>query len=164
MIIKLIKDTKKQELESFDSGSEELDIFLKCFAHQNDKSGVGRTFVGFSNNQVVGFMTLCSGSIAFNQLPSEMNKKLPRYPIPAIRIARLAVDKRYQKQGFGKEFLEYCFEKVAAIANLIGVKLVIVDVKDETFGFYKHYGFVSLPTKPNILIMPIETVIKAINR
>ena len=111
MIIKLIKDTKKQELESFDSGSEELDIFLKCFAHQNDKSGVGRTFVGFSNNQVVGFMTLCSGSIAFNQLPSEMNKKLPRYPIPAIRIAAWRLTKDIKNKDLEKSFWNIVLKK-----------------------------------------------------
>ena len=120
MIIKLIKHVKGVELKEFDCGSEELNLFLKCYAQQNDKNRIGRTFVGFEKNTPVGFITLCIGSIAFNELPS--NHKLPRYPIPVIRIARLGVDKSFQRKGYGKELLGFSLEKIALLANFIGAK------------------------------------------
>ncbi len=162
MTIKLIKQVNKQELIDFDCGSEELNVFLKCYAHQNDKNRLGRSFVFFEENVPVGFVTLCSAAIAFNELPKSL--KLPRYPIPAIRIARLGIDRRFQGKGYGKELLSFSLEKVALLANFVGVKFVIVDAKEEARSFYEHYGFVSLPSKPNVLVLPIETVLKAFEK
>ena len=162
MKIELINNINKSDLKGFDCGSEELNTFLKCFAHQNDKSRMGRTFVLMDNSVPAGFVTLCSGSIDFNELPK--NIKLPRYPIPAIRIARLGVDKNYQGKGCGKELLSYSLEKIAFLANFIGVKFVVVDAKDSARLFYEHFGFVSLPSKPNVLILPIETVLRAFDK
>ena len=55
MTIKLIKQVNKQELIDFDCGSEELNAFLKCYAHQNDKNRLGRSFVLFEENVPVGY-------------------------------------------------------------------------------------------------------------
>ena len=159
MIIRLIKETTSEELQSFDCGSEELNLFIKCFARQNDKKRIGRTFVGFLEETPVGFITLCSGSITFDELPKK--EKLPHYPIPIIKIARFGIDKRFQRRGFGKEFLAFSFEKIAVVANLIGVKFVAVDAKDNSKSFYEHFGFVSLPTKPNTLVLPVDLILKA---
>lgn len=159
MIIKLIKDVNSNEISCFDCGSEELNIFLKHYAKQNDNNRLGRTFVFFDDNGPIGFVTLCSASIAFSELPK--NYKLPRYPIPAIRIARLAVDKHYQGQGYGKELLSFSLEKMVILAEYIGVKFVIVEAKEESKTFYEYFGFVSLPNNKNTYILPIDTLAKA---
>ncbi len=158
MNYKTIREVRNQ-LKDFDCGNEDLNIYLKCFAYQNDKSGIGKTFVLFDNNKLVGFVTLCSASIAFKELPK--NIKLPRYPIPAIKIARLAVDKRFQGKGYGKELLRHSLDKIATLSEFIGVKFVTVDAKEESKPFYEKYGFVALPNKKETYILPIELVIKA---
>lgn len=159
MTIDLIKNVDKKILNDFDCGCEELNVFLKCYARQNDKNRMGKTFVLFEGSVAAGFVTLCSGSIDYDELPK--NYKLPRYPIPAIRIARLGVDKRFQGKGYGKELLSFSLEKIALLSGFIGVKFVIVDAKDSAKSFYEHYGFMPLPTSPNALLLPIETVLAA---
>lgn len=159
MNYKPIKEVKNQ-LKDFDCGNNDLNNYLKCFAYQNDKSGIGKTFVLFDDDMVVGFVTLCSASINFEDVPKTI--KLPRYPIPAIKIARLAVDRRYQNKGFGKELLAFSLEKIAMLADYIGVRFVTVDAKEESKTFYEHFGFISLPTKKETYILPIDLVTKLI--
>ena len=61
-------------------------------ALENDRRGLGRTYVAIAEeaDQVIGYVTLCSNSVHFENVPTE---KMPHYPIPAILIARLAVAK-----------------------------------------------------------------------
>ena len=117
MIFKPIKEVRNR-LKDFNCGNADLNTYLKCYAYQNDKSGMGRTFVLFDNDVLIGFVTLCSASLLFDELPKAM--KLPRYPIPAIKIARLAVDERFQGKGYGKELLAFSLEKIALLADYIG--------------------------------------------
>lgn len=159
MNYKPIKEVRN-ELKSFDCGNDDLNEYLKCYARQNDKHGMGRTFVLFEKNDLVGYVTLCSASLLFEDMPKDI--KLPRYPIPAIKIARLAVDKKFQGKGYGKELLAFSLEKIALLAEFIGVRLVVVDAKEESKAFYQHFGFVSLPAKPETYILPIELVTKLI--
>lgn len=159
MNYKPIKEVKNK-VKDFDSGNEELDVYLKRYAYQNDKSGIGRTFVLFDHEDLVGYVTLCSASLLFEEMPKDL--KLPRYPIPAIKIARLAVDKRFQRKGYGKELLAFSLEKIAFLSKFIGVRFVVVDAKEESKTFYEHFGFVSLPNKKETYILPIDLVVKLI--
>ena len=159
MNYKPIKEVRDQ-LKDFDCGNDDLNVYLKCFAYQNDKNGIGKTFVLFDNNQLVGFMTLCSASINFEEAPKGLN--LPKYPIPAIKIARLAVDKRFQGKGYGKELLRHSLDKIATLSTFIGVRFVVVDAKEESKAFYERYGFTPLPNKKRTYILPIDLVKKVI--
>ena len=105
-------------------------------------------------------MTLCSASINFEEAPKGLN--LPKYPIPAIKIARLAVDKRFQGKGYGKELLRHSLDKIATLSTFIGVRFVAVDAKEESKAFYERYGFTPLPNKKRTYILPIELVNKLI--
>ena len=146
MNYKPIKEVRDQ-LKDFDCGNDDLNVYLKCFAYQNDKNGIGKTFVLFDNNQLVGFMTLCSASINFEEAP---------------KGARLAVDKRFQGKGYGKELLRHSLDKIATLSTFIGVRFVVVDAKEESKAFYERYGFTPLPNKKRTYILPIELVNKLI--
>lgn len=155
MNYKPIKEVK-HKLKDFDCGSEDLNTYLKRFAYQNDKSGIGRTFVLLEGDVLIGYVTLCSASLVFENMP--IGIKVPRYPIPAIKIARLAVDKRYHGKGYGKELLAFSLEKVAILSEFIGVRFVTVDTKEESKTFYEHFGFIPLPMKKETYVLPIELV------
>ncbi|MGJ0514348.1 MAG: hypothetical protein ACR65O_01200 [Methylomicrobium sp.] len=59
-----------------------------------------------ASNQVAGFYTLSAAQISVTQLPDRFQKNLPRYPsAPAVRIRRLAVDIKFQRQGLGSTLL-----------------------------------------------------------
>lgn len=55
---------------------------------------------------IAGYYTIASAGIPFLDLPPEESRRLPRYPsLPAVRIGRLAVDRRFQGRGFGEILL-----------------------------------------------------------
>ena len=79
---------------SFQCGVETLDKYLKKRARQDMKRGISRVFVatqpGTPKKKVVGFYTLSSLSVTVEELPVVIAKKLPRHPIPAALLGRLA--------------------------------------------------------------------------
>ena len=165
MIISLISDYQsKSNVEKFSCGNADLDDYLKKYAHQNHVNNISKTYLLIDDeheNSIVGYVTLCATSIRPDHLPKDY-LKLPKYLVPAIKIARLAVDSRYQGQHFGKALLHYAFKKSITTSISVGVKLVVVDAKEESKSFYEKYGFISLPDFPLTYVIAIEKVINAV--
>src|ERR1700689_5053220 len=88
----------------FRCGEEALDRYFQTQATQDIRRRVANCFVAVEipTGQVAAFYTLSAASIAFVDLPPEETKRLPRYPtLPAVRIGRLAVDRRFKGRGLG---------------------------------------------------------------
>ena len=154
-----IGNISRSLLKHFDCGIEPLNTYLKRFALKNNMLGLGKTFIALSDqNQTVGYVTLCSAQAKFEELPEEYTEKLPHYPIPAIRIARLAVDKSCQGQGIGKYLLKQTFLKILQAAEITGIYLIIVDAKESAVSFYEQFGFIKLPDYESTYFLPIETI------
>ncbi len=110
-------------------------------------------------NIILGFYSLSASSIHFQELPHGLQKRIPRYPVPVALIGRLAVDKKYQKRGLGKDLLIDALKKSVEISKSFGIFGVMVDAKDkEAKKFYEYFGFVSFVDNPNKLILPLETI------
>ena len=106
---------------------------------------------------VAGFYTISGASIPTPDLPESITRKLPRYPsLPVIRIGRLAINRRFTRQGSGGALLADAAAKglkadAAAFAML-------VDAKDDTaVAFYEHHGFVRLMSQPRSLFLALAT-------
>lgn len=155
-----INHVNKDLLQHFDCGTEELNVFLGRYALQNDKKNVGKTFVCIENDRITGFFTLSNAQINFKELSDEMQHGLPRYPIPCIRIARLAIDKEFQKKGYGKLLLKDAFGKIIDISDVTGICFVLVDAKESSYGFYEKYGFMRLNDSLTY-ILSVKTLQKA---
>ncbi|MBI5495322.1 MAG: GNAT family N-acetyltransferase [Deltaproteobacteria bacterium] len=139
--------TKKHVRDAFHSGEPALDEFLKKHARQNAERGISRTFVAVRRGALAvdGYYTLRSGAVTFESLPDEVRKTLPRYPVPVVHLARLAVSKEARGMGLGETLLLHAFEKAIAVENEIGVYAVEVMAKtDGAKSFYERYGFRSL--------------------
>lgn len=153
---------------SFDCGVGELNEYLQKNAGQNNRLGVGKTYVAVSEEQgrkVLGFYTLSAGQINFDSCPPDIRKRLPRYPIPVLRIGRLAVDRSVQGRGLGTDLLMHAFEKAATLALEVGIFGVIVDAKDERLKqFYEKNGFVSTLDNPLTLIIPMKTILEKLKQ
>lgn len=158
MILKTIYEVTKKDLESFSCGNIELDKFLKKYAFDNDFSGYGKTFLLEDDNKIVGFFTLCSASIRFQEFPIQKSTNIPKYPIPCIKIARLGVDKKKQHNGYGKELLKQAFLKILNVSTTIGIKLIVVDAKESSASFYEKYGFLRLQEDKLTYYLPLEVL------
>ena len=149
--------------DKFDCGEPALDNYLAYHARKNDRKGVAKSFVVLDDhNQVLGYYSLSAAQIEFDHLPAEHHKQLPRYPVPAARIGKLAVDRAMQGRGLGGWLLVDALRRILAAADQMGVLVVIVDAKSERAKqFYVHYGFIELVNDPMTLFLPLETVRKS---
>ena len=150
------------KLKKFDCGTEVLNEFLSRYSLKNDTLGIGRTFVAFDEKEdIVGYFTLATAQIVYEDIPDEYRGKLPKYPIPSLRIARLAVGKDLQGKGIGKWLLTQAFIKIVHVAEITGLYFIIVDAKETSKSFYEHYGFINFKDKELSYFLPVETVRKA---
>lgn len=147
--------------DAFDCGYEQLNEFLKKFAKQHQKKELSRTFVALHPNseQVVGYYCVSTAELNCSLLSEEMKKGLPRYPIPTIRIGKLAVDRPFQGQGIGAELLLHALKLTSDLSERIGIYGVTVDAKDvKAANFYLKFGFIPLIDKPPSLLLPLKTI------
>ena len=111
-----------------------------------------------SHRQLLAYYTLASASVLLDQLPSTIQKKLPRYAaVPAVRMGRLAVDKSHRQKGLGSALLADALTR--ACRSEITAFALIVDAKDhEAIQFYRHHGFMSLSHQGQSLFLPLASV------
>jgi GNAT superfamily N-acetyltransferase len=133
--------------KAFASGNVELDRFFWLYAGQNQfRHHLGTTYVAVDEaERVVGFATVTASEIAPESLATR-TKKLPRYPMPVLRLARLAVDARRKGAGVGRILLRAVFDLARTMADDFGCVGVVVDAKPESVAFYEELGFESLAT------------------
>jgi len=135
------------ERSQFQSGVPELDRFFHQFAGQNQfKHHVGVTYVAVDRGRIFGFATIAPGHVEIDDLPVTARRKLPRYPLPVVRLARLAVDESAHGQGVGAQLLRFVLNLAVRLATDYGCIGVIVDAKPDAIAFYSKYGFIAVET------------------
>jgi GNAT superfamily N-acetyltransferase len=129
----------------FQSGDPDLDRFFRQFAGQNQfKHHIGVTYVAVSNGRILGFVTIAPAHLEIEDLPASARTKLPRYPLPVVRLARLAVDETVRGQGLGAQLLKFVFTLATRMATDYGCVGVVVDAKPDAVAFYAKYGFTAV--------------------
>ena len=143
----------------FNSGSEPLDRYLRERVTQDIRRRFSACFVAVDDGlRIAGYYTLASARVPLALLPPATAKKLPRYPsVPAVRMGRLAVDQAFKGQGLGGALLADALQRSAR--SEIAAYALIVDAKDEqAAAFYRHHGFIALPSTTLSLFLPLATV------
>lgn len=144
----------------FSCGERVLDIYLKQYARQDQKRRVAAVFVlPDDGHNIKAYHSLSSTNISSVDLPGALLKKLPKHPCqPATLLGRLAVDKKYQKQGIGETLLLDALYRSYALSEQIGSIAVVVDaLSEQAIRFYEHYGFISLSEQKR-LFLPMKTI------
>lgn len=153
---------KKHQKNLFSCGTEALDQYLKIQASQDIKKNVAITYVltQQDSDHVSGFYTISSIGIFPGDLPSELEKKLPRYPVlPGILLGRLAVNESMQGNKIGACLLVDALKRSLIVSHQIGIVAVIVDAKDAvSVSFYKHFAFIPFPANDHRLFLPMGTI------
>lgn len=159
MILKFELLSEDHDRLNFDCGEEALNLYIRHFARQDMRRELARTFIVRQREdfKVMGYYTLCSGSIEVKELPKPLLKKLPKYPLPVARLARLAVDKKRQVQGYGELLLMDALYRTSVAAENMGIYGMIIDAKHEKAKqFYQRYGFYSIFLNPLLLFAPLK--------
>lgn len=138
--VRLLKESDDRSV--FTSGHIELDRFFRQYAGQNQfRHYLGSTYVATSAGVILGYATVSLGSMEFKELPETLRRKLPRYPLPILRLVRLAVDEQARGRGVGKLLMHSVFELARELSVKAGCVGVVVDAKPEAIAFYATYGF-----------------------
>jgi len=159
-----IREVESAVIQRFSSGCKALDVYLKNYARQNDKKDIAKTFLFLEGDKVVGYYSLCNASVAYDELPTILRARLPRYPVPSIRIARLAVAYDEQGKGYGTKMVSDALYKIVTISEITGVNLVLVDAKESSKTFYERFGFQKTEKRELTYVLTVATVRKAFKK
>ena len=151
----------------FDCGVRELNDYLALHARRNHARGLTATFVAVRDADptwVLGYYSLSNAHIAFSRAPASITAGFPAYPLPAVRLARLAVDLSCQRQGLGRQLLLCAGERALAITQQSGVVVLLIDAKDENAArFYRANDGIPLLDDPLQLVIPLDSIRKTID-
>ena len=143
----------------FRCGVSELDIYLQQRAGQDAKRNLAAVFVLTEDSKTVaGFYSLSAHSIVAADLPPELVKKLPRFPLPVTLIGRMAVSQSLQGYGLGEHLLIDALHRAFLGSKHVASWAVIVDAKAGARDFYLKHDFIPLPTQPSRLFLPMKTI------
>ncbi len=136
----------------FRSGNIDLNRFFARYAGQNQfRHHIGTTYVAVDGSAILGFATVAASELTCTMLAPAARKRLPAYPLPVLRLARLAVDQRATGQGVGQLLLRTVFALAHKMADEMGCVGVVVDAKPEAAGFYRKLGFIELEARAGAL-------------
>jgi GNAT superfamily N-acetyltransferase len=138
-------DPRRHTRAGFDCGVEPLNRYLRSLAAQHRTNGIATTFVLVDTSApatIRGYYSLSAASLALERLADADRKGLPAYPIPAVRIGRLAASQAHRGQRLGELLLQNAIKRTLAARHTLGVYAVLVEAKDAAAeAFYRRYGF-----------------------
>lgn len=136
--------SRNHDRKRFDCGVEALNHFLRNTARRQDERSLVRTRVFVDPDQPSTIQAWYATAPCEIQPPPGVSawQGYP-HPIPALRLTRLACDRRYQGQGFGELALVSAIRDAVAIErSYTAIGGLVVDAKDDSaLQFYKRYGF-----------------------
>jgi ribosomal protein S18 acetylase RimI-like enzyme len=139
-----------------------LNNYIRKFASQHQRSRIAQTWILSPKSDptdIAGFFSLSAAQIQIEEAPAEITKRLPRYPIPAARIAQLARDTRYKGNRVGPILLASALNQVLLSSETMGIRVVIVDALNERAAtFYESFGFSRLPQRSLSLVATLANV------
>lgn len=157
------------DISAFSCGKASLDDFLSKFAMNHPRHGLSRTWVVVKDGQVLAFYSLAIASVINAEATARVTKGAPRHDLPAILLARLAVDQKFQRQGLGSVVLELALRRCLAMADAaqkaeavaLPVRAIFVHALDEDAArFYAANGLERSPTDPLHLMALVKDIKK----
>jgi predicted GNAT family N-acyltransferase len=151
----------RHDRTAFSCGNQHLDSYLQKQAGQDLKKRAAVPFVITPEHKTIaGFYTLSQNAVDLGELPEEISKKMPRYPlVSATLLGRLAVSERFRGQGLGETLLMDALPRALQSSTQIASAAVVVDAKDDqAVAFYRKYGFIDLPKIEKRLFLPMGTI------
>jgi len=147
----------EDERGQFRCGNPALDYFFQQFAGQNQfRHHIGTTYVAVESGRILGYATVSPAHLECAKLAESERKRLPSYPLPVLRLARLATAEDAQGQGVGKVLLRHVCLLATRMSADFGCVGLLVDAKPEAVGYYEAFGF--LPLEPVTGESPMQPV------
>jgi GNAT superfamily N-acetyltransferase len=144
---------------AFTCGEDELDDWLRTQAGQQEKRGNTRTFlaVDLDDDSLVGYYATTTYRLELDEAAQAFGVGKRRYPVPAVLLARLAVDKGRQGEGLGHGLLFHALYQFARASRSIGFEVVVTHaISREVAVFYRRSGFRPFVDHDQHLFLPVQ--------
>ena len=163
--------SEEHDLSEFESDSKDLNDFLKNNALKLQKDKLNLTKLITCDERIIGYVTLLTDSIPLNNIRDDKVKKdikiqlsitSKKKGLPAIKIGRLAIDKRYSGHGLGSDILMNILFNIKNIAETsVGLRFVTVDGYAKAYNFYVgRNGFNNLKKDDEKIRKKLDTIIE----
>jgi GNAT superfamily N-acetyltransferase len=161
-------------LAGFQNQQASLVDYLKRFALRHaEKDLLSRTYVAIDATgdaeRLAGYFSLSTVSVeraSVARVP-ELDR-LPRFPIPGVLLARLAVDARAQGQGLGRYLFEEALGLTLQLAQTgpVAFRLFVTDAIDVGAArFYEHFGLARVGDEfPCRMVLDLKSILTASER
>lgn len=137
----------RDDRAGFRSGDPDLDRFFHRFAGQNQfRHHIGTTYVAVEDGVILGYVTISVGHIERDRLPARIRRRVPTYPLPVLRVARLAVGDEARGRGVGSQLPRAALLIARELEDGVGCVGIVVDAKATALEWYQKLGFVPLET------------------
>ncbi|UJA01466.1 GNAT family N-acetyltransferase [Acinetobacter johnsonii] len=143
--LKNLESVQKHLYQEFECEREELNKFLIEDAFDYHGYGLTKTTLVFHNSELIGFFSLSADKIVLtNSEKAELalNGEFPITFFPAVKVTKLAVDKKCARKGYGSLILELI--EGVVYSNELAVRFLTLDAVNEqnVITFYEKNGFV----------------------
>lgn len=153
--------SQRHDRAAFSCGVEALDAYLQNQAGQDFRKRAAVPFIITPDGKTIaGYYTLSQYAIQLDEIPEDIAKKLPKYPIiPATLLGRLAVSTGFRGQGLGALLLMDALNRALQHSRELASAGVVVDAKEAAaLRFCTKFGFLELPRVARRLFLPMGTV------
>lgn len=157
---------KGHDRSLFCCGEDALDRYLQTQVTQDIRRRIANCFVAVETvtSSIGAYYTISAASIPLVDLPLDETERLPRYPtVPAVRIGRLAVDRRFQGRGLAAALLADSIARTLK-ADAAAFTLLVDARNDGAVAFYQRFGFRVLASQPRTLFLSVATALKIFHR
>jgi len=130
-----------EDLSTFFCTDNDLNDFIHNDALQDMQKGYSVTHLVKKDEITVGIFTLVTDSIEAKLIDKDEFPDYPYGKLPAMKIARLATHKEFERQRIGKFMINEAFIRAYELTQHIGCCVITVDAKIDSVGFYEKYAF-----------------------
>ena len=143
IVLARLTENELPDVESFDCGDEEMNTFLREEASAEQTMGMNSTVLLYYQGSLAAFCSVCCDAIPLSDTEREEEGITVHYRAPAIKIARLGRDEKYQGMGLGQALVDYVKDMANELSkSRLGVRFITTDAYVHRTGYYSRLGFV----------------------
>ncbi|MDO5860247.1 N-acetyltransferase [Methanobrevibacter sp.] len=167
--------TEKHDLSNFECDSDDLNDFIKNDALKQQEDKINITKLITCDDEIIGFVSLLTDIIPLKNIRDEnirlelkphynenIEKVPKRKPLPAIKIGRFAIDKKYTNNGLGSHILRNVINSIRKLSeNDVGLRFIVVEGYASAYNFYVvHNNFSNLKKDDELIKEKLDRIIK----
>jgi predicted N-acetyltransferase YhbS len=162
--VDIVAFDRRFDRNSFSCGKPDLDDWLKTQAGQQERANNTRTFLAVDGEKIMGYYATTTYRLGLDEAAEMYGTGKRAYPIPAVLLARLAVDSSCQGRGVGSRLLLHALTEIAEASRHVGFEVVVVHAIDkDAVTFYARGGFRQFQDHDLHLFMPVKDLLATLD-